>query len=394
MSNSPKVKKYNEQGQELAIRFGLGAIKAVGVGAMSQIVNIRNEEGDFNDIYDFASKSGSKILNKKSVEALSKAGAFDNIHKNRHQILQSCEIICKYGSSKSEERDSSQMSLFGSGSSITMENPALENVTDWNKKEKLQKEFEAFGFFVNEHPIDDYFSNLKKRGVISSDILEQEAVKDNCIVKLSGVVAYSKHRSGSKGRFAYLTLSDPIGIYETSIFNEELITASRDLMKSGTSLVVVCNVRKDAGGTRLLVNEIIALEDFIKNTPPRNKEYQDIKIRPKREENFDWKKNNQRNDLDHDVIVLEMERSKRLEELSKKEIFDQITINITKREAIFAMKSFLSNKIAPQELNKFTKIYVVTGDQKIELADNYLIEKIDCEKLNSIDGVSTTPSII
>lgn len=387
MSDSSNTKKFHENGKELTIRFGLGAIKAVGVGAMSQLVEIRENEGEFEDIYDFASKSGSKILNKKSVEALSKAGAFDNIHKNRNQILQSCEIICKYGASKAEERNSDQMTFFGANSNIKTENPALKNVDDWNKKEKLQKEFEAFGFFVNEHPIDDYFNELKKRGVISSDVLEEDVVKDSCIVKLSGVTAYSKHRSGPKGRFAYLTLSDPIGIYETSIFNEDLITESRDLMESGNSLVALCNVRKDDGGTRLLVNELIALDEFLKNTPARDKEYQDIKMRPRRDRS-DWKNKNKGNDPEYDIVALENERKKRLEDLNKKDIFDQITININQREGIFAVKSFLSQRIAPAELNKFTKIFIKTGDQKIELFDNYFIDKKDEEKINSIRGVS------
>ena len=348
--DNDKVKKYHENGQELTIRFGLGAIKAVGVGSMSQIVEIREKDGNFKDIYDFATRSGAKTLNKKSVEALAKAGAFDNIHPNRHQILESCEIICKYGASKAEERNSNQMSLFGLGSSIQMDNPTLKNSVDWEKAEKLQKEFEAFGFFVNEHPIDDYFSDLKKRGVISSDILSEEIVKDNSIVILSGVVAYSKHRSGPKGRFAYLTLSDPIGIYETSIFNEELITNSRDLMESGSALVVICNVRKDDGGTRLLVNELMRVEDFLQNTKAKKEEFQDIKLRPKRDQNYNWKNQNTPNNPGKDILVLQMERGKRIEELKKKEIFDQIIINLNEREAIFSIKSFLSQKLVKELL--------------------------------------------
>jgi len=388
-----EVKKYHENGQELTIRFGLGAIKAVGVGSMSALVEIREKDGEFKDIYDFASRSGSKTLNKKSVEALAKSGAFDNIHPNRHQILESCETICKYGASKAEEKNSSQMSLFGSGSAIQMDNPALKNVPDWDKTEKLQKEFEAFGFFVNEHPIDDYFSDLKKRGVISSNILNEEIVKDNSTVILSGVVAYSKHRSGPKGRFAYLTLSDPIGIYETSIFNEDLITNSRDLMESGSSLVVVCNVRKDEGGTRLLVNEIIKLEDFLKNTKARKEEFQDIKVRPKRDQNYNWKNHNAANNPAQDVVVLQMEREKRIEELKKKDIFNEITINLDQREAIFAIKSFLSQKLVTEELEKYTKIYIVTGNTKIEINGNYLIEKKDSDKIKAIAGISLIEAV-
>ena len=90
-----EVKKYNSDGKELAIRFGLGAIKAVGVGMVEEVIKNRIQNGGFNNIYDFASKAGSKAINKKALEALAKSGAFDSIHESRNQIVESVEIICK-----------------------------------------------------------------------------------------------------------------------------------------------------------------------------------------------------------------------------------------------------------------------------------------------------------
>jgi len=255
-SQKDKVKKYDNNGNELAIRFGLAGIKAVGIGIMEEMVKNRHQNGEFKDIYEFAGRLGTKVINKKSIEALSKVGAFDNIHQNRQQIFKSCEIICKHAAVKESERNSNQMSLFGEESKVKIEKPPLENIEDWEKNEKLQKEFEAFGFFANEHPLDDYLNDLGKRGVISSEKLDSSEINDNDIVKLAGIAAYSKHRSGPRGRYAYLTLSDPISIFEISIFNEELITNSRDLMEAGQSLVVECLVKKDEGGTRLLVKTI------------------------------------------------------------------------------------------------------------------------------------------
>jgi DNA polymerase III alpha subunit len=384
-----KVKKYDESGTELCIRFGLGAIKAVGVGAMSNLIKARKQEGEFIDIYDFAAKSGAKILNKKSVEALSKAGAFDNIHENRNQILQSCEMICKYASTKEEEKNSSQMSLFES-QNINIANPPLKKVGDWNKKEKLQKEFEAFGYFPAGHPLDDELISLKKRGVITSDILnEDNVIKDNSILKLSGVVAYCKHRSGPKGRFAYLTLSDPFGIYETFIFSEDLITKSRDLMEAGQSLVLTCLIRVDEGGTRILIRDMMLCNDFIKETQARNNEYQDIKIQPKkRKYNENWKEYSKGNDPKSDIVSLKVAYDKKISELKQKDIFNSITIEINNRHAILDCKSFLSQKLAPKDLKETTKIYIQTGNNKIELTENYLIEKTDKEKMEKIDGLN------
>ena len=382
------VKKHNESGQELCIRFGLGAIKAVGVAAMSKLTENREKEGKFTDIYDFASKAGAKILNKKSVEALSKAGAFDNIHQNRQQILQSCETICKYAHSKEEEKNSNQMSLF-QAQNVTIENPSLKATDDWNKKEKLQMEFEAFGFFPAQHPLDDELRKLKTRGVITSDNLNNEnLIKDNSIVKLSGVVAYCKHRSGPKGRFAYLTLSDPFGIYETCIFNEELITQSRDLMEAGQSLTLTCLIKIDEGGSRILVREIKSCEEFIKENIARNSEYMDIKIQPKKRNYTDKWQKNQDNNAQNDVVALKMAYDKKITELKTKEILNSITIEITDRSAIFDCKSFLSQKIAPNNIENTTRVYLKTGDKIIELQDNYLIEKPDKEKIRNINGLN------
>lgn len=384
-----EVKKFNENNQELAIRFGLGAIKAVGVGAMESLVDVRSKHNqDFQDIYDFSSKAGSKILNKKSVEALAKAGAFDSIHQNRNQIFESCDIICKYGISKEQEDNSSQMSLFGGSSLVQIENPSLKQVDDWTKDEKLQKEFEAFGFFVNEHPLDDYLLDLKKRGVISSEILNEDIVSDNSIIKIAGVVAYSRHRSGPKGRYAYLILSDPIGIFETSIFDENLITDSRDLMESGQSLVLVLLVRKDDGGTRLLVREIIKLEDFIKDNSPKKEEFMDIKTLPKRDGNFDWASKNRQNSPKDDKVVLEIEYKRKIEELKNKSFFKEVVVDISDRNAIFNIKSLLSQKLAPEGLENVTRVYITSGDTKIELSDKYIIGEQDCEKISLIPGAS------
>lgn len=132
--------------EKFAIRFGLGALKAVGLGMMETAIKERSSKGKFKDIYDFAERMDPRSVNKKSIEALAKAGAFDDLHKNRCQLAESFEILSSYSASYKEEASSNQMSLFGG---ILEENskPELKKVSDWNKAGRLQKEFEAFGFF-------------------------------------------------------------------------------------------------------------------------------------------------------------------------------------------------------------------------------------------------------
>ncbi len=99
--------------EKYAIRFGLGAIKAVGFAAMEKAVVKRKEGGEFSDIYDFAKKMDAKAVNKKSVEALAKAGAFDKITNNRRQIFESFEILSAYSQQQESEVSSDQMNFFG-----------------------------------------------------------------------------------------------------------------------------------------------------------------------------------------------------------------------------------------------------------------------------------------
>ena len=236
----------NQNQPSLAIRFGLGAIKAVGFGMVDTAVKERENNGKFADIYDFSGRLNPKTINKKSIEALAKAGAFDQLNKNRRQLAESFETLSSYATRQSEAASSNQMSLFG-GFPEENKKPELKKVTDWMKVERLKKEFEAFGFFLNEHPLDDHVPDLKKRGVIFSDKIEKDQLSDNDLVKMSGVVAGSKHRSGPRGRFAYMTISDHLGIFEAMIFDEALITSARDILADGSMISLECLIKKDDG---------------------------------------------------------------------------------------------------------------------------------------------------
>jgi DNA polymerase III alpha subunit len=378
-----EVKKFNQNGEELAIRFGLGGIKAVGIAMIEEVTKNRQKNNNqFSDIYDFATNAGAKAINKKALEALTKAGAFDIIHPNRNQIVESVDIICKYATSKEEEKNSNQMSLFESAD-IVEKKPDLKNIDEWSQETKLQQSFKAFGFFLNEHPIDNFLDKLGKRGVMSSENLEE--MSDGNIIKLAGVIAYSKHKSGPRGRYAYLAMSDPFGIYEVSIFDEALITTNRESMTDGTSLVVECLVKKDQGGSRFLVKSLTKLEEFIKQTSPKREAYRDIKQQEKRTE-FDWKKKNtQQSSPKDDIVVWDIEFKRKVAELEKKPIINQISISIKNRQDILKLKSFLFQKLAPSTSKKSSKVYLITQNQekssKIELNDKYLISKDDAKKI-------------
>ena len=380
-----EVKKFNHKEQELAIRFGLGAIKAVGLKMIDEICQKRDEQEEFKDIYDFSSRAGSKFVNKKSIEALAKSGAFASIHSNRRQIFESQEILSKFASQKEQEKSNPQMSLFGSEIGLEDKKPDLVQCDDWQKKEKLEKEFEAFGFFPNEHPTEDFIDDLQRRGVLTSEFLESEAKNDQ-IIKLFGSVAYSKHKSSAKGRYSYLTMSDPYGIYEASIFDDELITKSRDIMADGTNLVLEVLIRKDEGGIRILVKNIIEMVEFIKHVPAKKESFSDIKINKKK--SF-GKENYQKKDPDFiDPLAVQQKRDEELKKLKNKDILPEIEIKITNREQIFTIKSFLANKIPKIEFDKRTKILLLVQENskiiKILLDDSYILDQKDFDNLLSM----------
>ena len=387
-----------ESQQKLAIRFGLGAIKAVGLGMTENAAKERMENDKFKDVYDFAERLDPRTINKKSIEALAKAGAFDSLHKNRRQISDSFDILSSYAAEKQEAAITNQMSLFGGLPEANI-NPELRKVEDWSKVERLQKEFEAFGFFLNEHPIDDHVPDLKKRGVIFSDKIEKGDIQDNSLVKISGVVASSKHRSSARGRFAYLTASDPVGIYEAMIFDEAIITNSRDILQNGSMILLECLIKKDEGGTRILVRDVKKLEDFIQDTKPQKEDFEDIKKQPSRKRNFKNGKNFSSGEFSgqpsQDSIKQAENDSKvyqeKIETLKSKKIFSFVQIIINDRDCVQNIKALLCQRVAPGNFEKFSKVHFSVMRLgkvfKVELPEKYLLDNADVSRLMVIDKV-------
>ena len=388
-----------ESEPKFAIRFGLGAIKAVGFGATEAMTQERKANGNFSDIYDFAERVDPKNINKKSIEALAKVGAFDSLSKNRRQISESFDVLASYSAEKKDQATSNQMSLF-SGFPEANAKPELRKVLDWNKAERLQKEFESFGFFLNEHPLDDYLLELKKRGIIFSDKIERDELEDNNLVKMAGVVAGSKHRSGPRGRFAYLTISDPLGMFEAMVFDEALITAARDILVDGSAIALECLVRKDEGGVRILVRDVKKLDDFVKTTKAQDKPFEDIKKQASRNynrNNSNSDSSNRFNQSSQKPLTKTQSEVAPTPQIIKK-AFSKIEIIIKDRDVIFAIKSLLSQCLPPIGCEKFTKVFFsVMNDGKIfkvELPKNYLLDEADVVRLRKIEKVIDVESSI
>lgn len=162
------------------IRFGLAAIKNVGESAVEEIIKVR-EKKPFEDIFDFCIRVDQKYVNKRAMESLILAGAFDSLHPNRAQLFENIEEIFRYSHRKRENLSIGQFSLFESSEEELK--PSLKEVPNWNDLERLEKEHKVLGFFTTGHPLLDYevivrsFSNIYFSDV--SGFLNNEVEEEN-----------------------------------------------------------------------------------------------------------------------------------------------------------------------------------------------------------------------
>ncbi len=227
--------EHDKRHKVKGIRYGLAAIKNVGEAAMEMVIKERNQGGPFVDIFDFASRIDSKALNKRQIENLARAGAFDSINPNRKQIFDGVETLVRHASICTSERHSNQIGLFGDAVA-PISGTALLDTGDWTKTEKLNEEFNAFGFYPNEHPLDAYEALWKQLKVKKyGDVLRQGNSGQVC---LAGLVRDLTIRTSNKGnRYAIVGLSDASGNYKITLFSE-ILNNCRDIIETGNLLFI------------------------------------------------------------------------------------------------------------------------------------------------------------
>ena len=159
-------------GSNGAIRYALAAIKKVGEAALEGLVRDRREIGPYRDLFDFALRLDPQAVNKRQMENLVRAGAFDGICSNRRQVYDAIEMLLRHASIANNERDSGQMGLFGGDSAGAVEAPSLPEIADWQKMDRLTEEFEATGLYLSGHPLDDFTPIMKRLKVkTNADII-------------------------------------------------------------------------------------------------------------------------------------------------------------------------------------------------------------------------------
>jgi DNA polymerase-3 subunit alpha len=215
------------------IRFGLGGIKGVGSGAVDAIVREREMNGPFKGIFDFVERVNLTACNKKSLEALSLSGAFDNFTEAaREQYFSESnkgetfvETLIRYGNKFQQDKNSAQNSLFGGMDSVMISKPDVPKATPWSNIERLNKERELVGIYLSSHPLDDYYVTLKyvcNMGM--SDFVNAKVTHVNKRLMIGGIVISVKERYAKNNKpYAIVKIEDFTGSGEIFIFGDDFV---------------------------------------------------------------------------------------------------------------------------------------------------------------------------
>ena len=230
--------------------YGLGALKGVGVEAMALIVGGRGDK-QFATLFDFARRVDMKRVGKRPLEMLARAGAFDVLDPNRARVFEALDALVAYSAAVAEAKASTQVSLFGDTGSDLPE-PRLPFRDDWLPVERLTQEHQAIGFYLSGHPLDDYMSALKRKDVKTLAEVTVMAERGPLVAKMAGSVSAKQERKSAKGnRFAFVSLSDPTGLYEVTVFSDTL-EAARDLLEPGLNVVLTVEATLEGDTLKLL----------------------------------------------------------------------------------------------------------------------------------------------
>jgi DNA polymerase III subunit alpha len=237
------------------IRFGLGAVKGTGAGAIANVVAARVEGGPFRSLADFCRRVDRRIVNRRAMEALIRAGAFDAIEPNRAAVLASLGAAIE--AAEHSATFAQQSNLFG-GAVEAVEAVPLAQCAPWSERERLQNEKVSLGFYLSGHPFNAYRDELRRfaRTPLAAIAPQMEPVM------LAGVIYGVQVRNSRRGRMAVLTLDDGSARLEVVVFGE-LFQQKRAVIQEDQVVVVRGRVFPDefSGGLRITADDVMDLAE-------------------------------------------------------------------------------------------------------------------------------------
>jgi DNA polymerase-3 subunit alpha len=317
------------------IFYGLGAIKSVGFLAISNIVNERKKNGKFKTFTDFINRVDPKDVNKLQLEGLVKAGVFDEIDSNRKKLFEAIPKIIQTIKSKYEEKTSKQTNLFDSINNKDNEIYEFESTKPWSKKELLSEEFISLGFYISDHPLNEYkdfFSHLEINTY--KDFIESD--KSETLV--AGTVMSIQEKKSAKGNsYAIIKFSDNKSEFELFLFSD-LFSSNREKLQESKSFILTLHKEKTTSENnlpRINIRKIVDLTDLV------NKTYENVSIelsnREKLKELDELLKNNGETKVN---VVLRDSNKRYIFQLEKTRKFDFSLFNLIKNKEYVKKISF------------------------------------------------------
>lgn len=248
------------------IRFGLAAVKNVGGAALDSIIEERQTNGSYRSLSDFCSRIDSSKVNRKVIESLIKAGAFDSMNGRRAQYMAVLDQCIDRAKAVQRDRLSGQMNLFAIGQPASKQADSIEielplDVEEWPKLERLASEKETVGFFLTGHPLEGVMEDMRR--AVDTDIAGVEKLREGQAVRIGGLIAsYKEHKSKKGDRMAFTTLEDMSASIEVIVFPSTFAECS-ELLLSEQPLVVLGTVQQGERGAKVVAQEIKGLSQAL-----------------------------------------------------------------------------------------------------------------------------------
>ena len=241
--------------------YALGGIKSVGFDAISNVVKERLTNGEFKSINDFLNRVNPKDINKLQLEGLVKAGAFDNIEKNRHALFNSIPNFILKTKNIHENKAANQIDLFGADEE--QDNEIILNMEDWKFEDRLSREFEAVGFFISDHPLNQFkeiFDDYKIVDYIKFN--SDDNIKDANIA--ATLLKISERKTAKGNSYGVIKFTDLTSVFELFIFSD-ILELNREILIEGNSLIItlIKTISNDENKLkRINVQKIASLKDL------------------------------------------------------------------------------------------------------------------------------------
>ncbi|MGI9382156.1 MAG: DNA polymerase III subunit alpha [Methyloligellaceae bacterium] len=240
-----------------AIRYALAALKNMGRQAAEEICEERRAKGAFEDLADFARRLNPRAINKRAIETLAAAGALDTFGSDRATLHGNADRILGAANRSSDDRSNGQNDLFGAKAAHALE---LRRCEPWVPIDQLGNEFDAVGFFLTGHPLDEYQNVLSDLKAETWKDFSARARSGSTAGFLAGTVTYRQERRSQRGnRFAFVGFSDQTGQFEAIVFSETL-AAAREILEPGTPVLVGVEAEPDEDAVKVRVQTVEALD--------------------------------------------------------------------------------------------------------------------------------------